>query len=137
MKAALIILAGFVWLLTGCNSFGPYSGTVYGLAPSVYQVSVNTWVGSGNGWPNGNADLKRKIEAETLATLRAQGLRVESCVVRSFIPFEGGHMTISLLAGAEAAVAHWAALPDERFTEAIQKARPLPQVLVFTGSLPR
>jgi hypothetical protein len=106
------------------------------LDESAYRVNLGTWIGSGHGWPKGSEELKSKSEEEALSALHKLGLDVEACGFRSFIPYEGGHIVVCLIAGKKEAVRHWVSLPIEEFDQ-ILRDRPMQnEVVKFHGEFP-
>lgn len=100
MKKILPLLAGIL-LLSGCNSYGPYSASVYQSDNAAYIININTWVGSKRGWPHINRELQTQIEHSVLGMLKRTGISVKTCLLINYTPFEGGHMSITLIAGNE------------------------------------
>lgn len=125
-------LVVFVCLLAGCNTIGPYDGSVIQLEPSVFMVNVGTWT-SGPDWPDGSDQLKHDAEIAVLKALRERGHTVESCAFVGFTPYEGAHIVITFVAGDKAGVARWAALPADKFDDALRKIGLRPLVFKFRG----
>lgn len=124
----------FVSLLAGCNSVGPYDGSVFQLEPTVYMVNVDTWTdGRGHGWPEGSDQLKHDAEIAVRNALRELGHPVESSAFMTFTPFQHGGMVITFVAGDKAGVARWAAFSVDRFREELRKVGLGPLVFKFRG----
>ena len=133
----LVIAIGAVvsFLLVACNSVGPYGASVYKLDDSTYRVNLRTWIG-GPTWPKGSEELKRKSEVEASAALHRLGLEFESCVFQAFVPYEGGHMTICLLAGKKESVNRWIAMPDKAFDQWLREHPGENEIGRIDGRLP-
>ena len=138
MKKILVPLCLFAALLCGCNTAGPYHMKVYRLDGSMFWVSVDTWIGSSGPYGKiGNDKLKHDGERAVMNILREHSLPVETCIFKRFIPWEGGHISLALIAGNRSGVAHWAALSDAEYDQAIRKKGLLPLVFTYDGSLPK
>lgn len=122
-------------LLPGCNTVGPYDASVYRLEDAVYMVNVGTWIGSKRGWPDGNETLKSQATNAVIEMLKSKGLPVESCFFVGYTPYEGGHITITFVAGDKLKAAPWGALPREAFDAELRRRGPLPQVFKTNGWL--
>jgi len=134
----LAVIAVFLCLVLGCNLIGPYDGSVLQLDRSVFMVNVDTWTkGRGHDWPDGSNQLRHDAEIAVLKALNERGYAVESCALVEFTPYEGAHISITFVAGDKAGVARWAALPADRFNDALRKTGPRPLVFKFKGDFRR
>ena len=128
-----VIMAVFVCLFAGCNTVGPYDGSVFQLEPTVYMVNVDTWTnGRGYGWPEGSDQLKHDAEIAVCNALRERGHPVESSAFMTFTPYQNGGMGITFVAGDKAGVARWAAFSVDEFREELRKIGLRPLVFKFS-----
>jgi len=135
MKALTIALAILGLSLAGCNAVGPYTAKVYRLDGALFMVNVATWLGSDGGWPSGSEKLKKTAASIVKDELIARGLTVQSCEFIQFTPYQGGHMSMTLVAGESGAVRKWAAMSEDEFDAELRKRPPLQQALQFEGRI--
>lgn len=135
MKALTIALTILGLSLAGCNAVGPYSAEVYSLDGTLFMVSVSTWLGSDGGWPRGSESLKKSAESLVKDQLIARGVPIQLCEFIRFVPYQGGHMSMTLVAGESRAVRKWAGMSESEFDSELRKRAPLQQILQFEGRI--
>lgn len=99
------------------------------------MVNVSTWLGSDKGWPRGNETLKRTAESMVRQELTNRGVRAETCAFIQFTPYQGGHMSMTLIAGESLAARKWVMMTEEEFDNELRKRPLLPEVLQFEGRI--